>query len=356
MVAKENFAIGLMSGTSLDGLDMVYARFEFNDDGWSFEILDTQEVIYEASIVKKLAQAHLLSGLDLCLLDLELGKLFAGHCERFIQRTNKKVDFIGSHGHTVFHQPKLGLSKQIGLGSIIAARTNTTVINDFRVLDLAYGGEGAPLVPIGDELLFADYDYCLNLGGIANISFKSHNTRLAYDICPANQVLNYLSSQMHKPYDEDGRMARSGHLDRNMFKALNALNYYQQQAPKSLGREWVEKNIMNLLIGSTAKTADLLCTFTHHIAYQIAQCLDVKESKSMLITGGGAFNTFLIDLIREYSPSNLKITIPSRALITSKEALIFAFLACLRVNNQINCLSSVTGAYQDSSTGTIITP
>ena len=259
------------------------------------------------------------------------------------------ADIISSHGHTIFHQPDKAFTFQLGSGATIASTTNITTISDFRTLDVALGGQGAPLVPIGDKLLFHEYDYCLNLGGFANISFDVNNLRIAFDICPVNLVLNDLASQKNRSFDKDGEIGASGKINPSLLNSLNSLDYYSQKWPKSLGREWVEKNIYSLFTDPVLSIEDRAATFYEHVAYQLSEVLGF--SGRILLTGGGAKNKFLVKKLMEKTPC--QIVKPENQLIDFKEALIFAFLGVLRFNGQINCLSSVTGADIDNIGGVI---
>ncbi len=238
---------------------------------------------------------------------------------------------------------------QIGDGEVIAKITRTTIINDFRSLDISLSGQGAPLVPIGDLHLFSNYKYCINLGGFSNISIKNNEVIIAFDICPVNIVLNKVCQQLEVEYDNNGDIAKRGRLIPILFEQLNSLNFYNQKAPKSLSREWVEKNIYPLL--KNYKPEDILNTFCEHIAIQIGIFL---KNDSALFTGGGVFNTYLINRIKYHSYS--KIIIPDSTLINFKESLLFAFLGVLRIENQVNCLQSVTGAKRDNCGGVIHHP
>lgn len=390
------YVIGLMSGTSLDGLDIAACKFQYHThhNKWEFAILATKTVVYSDELKMTLQNAHLLSGYDYVNLNNVLGNFFADSVNQFIDYhqdsienikfENIKFDFIASHGHTVFHQPTKQLTTQIGNGAIIAARTKLPVVCDFRITDVALQGQGAPLVPIGDKLLFGNYDFCLNLGGIANISTEIANQRIAFDICHVNMVLNNLANRLGFDYDDGGNLARKGNFEttKTLFDKLNALEFYEQKAPKSLGREWFSERILpmiedyllenssqnlsqNLAQNSQENNQiiyDLLACFTHHIAYQIAKEIiafsasnTTDNSKtSLFITGGGAFNSFLIELLQFYAP-NITIIIPSQEIIQFKEALIFAFLGVLRWRNEPNALQSVTGATQNSCGGCIYT-
>ncbi|WP_159950291.1 anhydro-N-acetylmuramic acid kinase [Polaribacter septentrionalilitoris] len=345
------FVIGLMSGTSLDGIDLVYVKFDKNDYR-NFEIIEAETVSYSSKWKKTLQKAIEYSGEELKRLDNEYG-CFLGETINNFTASHKinKIDFIASHGHTILHQPKKGITLQIGSGKEIAKITNTKVVCDFRTQDVKLGGQGAPLVPVGDELLFSNYDYCLNLGGFSNVSFKKVGKRVAFDICPVNIVLNHYVAQLGFQFDDKGQIASKGTLNQKLLDELNRLEFYKKIPPKSLGLEWVQDHVFPLIDRFETNIPSILRTFVEHIAIQISKIID---SNSILITGGGAFNSFLISKIQ--AKAKIKITLPNKQFIDFKEALIFAFLGVLRVDNQVNCLSSVTGALKDHSSGVVFCP
>lgn len=352
MIMNEVFSIGLMSGTSLDGLDLVYVKFDKNDYQ-NFTIIHAETIAYNLQWKQLLQNAVLMSKSELFDVDLAYGRFLGKAIQDFKHNYRiDKVDFIASHGHTILHQPEKGITLQIGNGKEIAKITGTKVVCDFRTQDVDLGGQGAPLVPIGDALLFADFDYCLNLGGFSNISFKSANTRIAFDICPVNIVLNFYANKLALDFDKSGQIASKGILNKELLKQLNSIAYYQREPPKSLGLEWVQKNIFPLIEEYESDISSILRTFSEHIAFQIAKV--IPQHNSVLITGGGAFNTFLIDRIQHHT--SMKFRLPSHELINFKEALVFAFLGLLRLENQINCLKSVTGAQKNHSSGLIFEP
>ncbi len=344
--------IGCMSGTSLDGLDIALCEFEKNNNIFSFKIHEAITFEYPSDWKDKLRNAPNLSGLDLSLLDNDFGTLTGNFIKQFINDNQlRDIDYIASHGHTVFHQPEKSFTLQIGSGVNIATLTQITTINDFRSKDVSLNGQGAPLVPIGDKLLFPDYDYCLNLGGFSNVSFEDNGQRIAFDIAPANLILNYYSEKLGFDFDESGKLGRSGSIIQSLLSELNKLSYYRKNFPKSLGKEWLDSEFIPL-ISKNLNINDILRTLYEHISIQIASVLK-KENSKTLVTGGGAFNSFLIERIKKHSVS--EIIIPDNRTINFKEALIFAFLAYLRVNNITNVLKSVTGANHDSCSGNIIT-
>ena len=343
--------IGLMSGTSLDGLDIAYCEFSLYNHRWSYNIECAETKPYPDRWTRILSTLESGSALDFVTADIEYGHLMGKHTREFIAKNYLFPDFIASHGHTIFHQPEKRITSQIGRGSAIAAETGLPVICDFRSLDVALGGQGAPLVPIGDALLFDEFDFCLNLGGFANISCQIANERIAYDVCPANLVMNQLASEAGYEFDRGGKLAATGTINQPLLETLNGLPYYQMESPKSLGKEWVVQYLLPLLITSEQSPTDLLATFCEHIAIQVAAASAMKKEAKMLVTGGGAFNDFLIQRIRHYAAP--EIIIPDNHTINFKEALIFAFLGVLRWRNETNCLRSVTGASKDSSGGAI---
>jgi len=350
---KNNYnVIGVMSGTSLDGIDLSHIKFHLNDSKWTFEILESETIGYSQSWINQLKSAVDYSETDLEKLNTAYTKLLANIISDFIQKHKiENLDAVCSHGHTILHQPQNGFTLQIGNLPEISNLTNQTVVCDFRVQDVELGGQGAPLVPIGDRILFPEYDYCLNLGGFSNVSFEQNGERIAFDISPINTVLNYYANQLGLNYDDKGQLSRTGNLNINLLNELNALEYYQQKYPKSLGFEFVKGTILPLIEKHEIPVEDKLRTFTEHIAFQTALALPNKKGR-ILITGGGAYNDFIIERI-QYNLPKMKIIIPSSKILEYKEALIFALLGVLKLRNEINVLSSVTGAKMDHSSGLI---
>jgi anhydro-N-acetylmuramic acid kinase len=348
--------IGLMSGTSLDGLDIALCSIVENDGKYSFEIKDATTIAYSEEWKLKLAHAHKMSALELALLHVELGQLHGTWVKHFCTTHDYFVEFIASHGHTIFHQPEKSLTVQIGSAPHIAAITGTPVVADFRTGDVARGGQGAPLVPIGDRLFFGHYDYCLNLGGIANISYDQKQNdgtlhRIAFDVCVCNMALNFYAEQLGKTYDKDGALARSGSVNKQLLKALNALSFFAQPAPKSLGKEFFEAEFLPLLNAVEVSVEDKLATLVEHMAEQLSAVLQNDKHKKLLVTGGGAFNQFLIERLRAHT--KVEVIIPDELTVQFKEALIFALLGLLRWTGHVNCLASVTGAHANSIGGVV---
>lgn len=340
-----------MSGTSLDGVDIAYVKFTTNQSNWDFDIITAQTFSYSKEWLHKLKESFHYSKSKLDLIDTSYGTYLAKLINQFIKDNNiDEVDFIASHGHTIHHKPNEGYTLQIGDGQVIAKHTGIKTVFDFRTEDVALGGQGAPLVPIGDELLFSTYTYCLNLGGFANISFKDiNNIRIAYDICAVNTVLNHYTNKMDVDYDDKGLIAKSGMINQSLLEELNRLDFYAQSFPKSLGIEYVKDILIPLIDNYSNEISEILRTFIEHIAIQITSNIDKKGE--LLITGGGAFNDFLISRIKHYSIN--KVVIPSKEIIDYKEALIFAFLGLLKINDEVNCLKSVTGASKNHSSGVV---
>jgi anhydro-N-acetylmuramic acid kinase len=352
MNTNEIFAIGLMSGTSLDGIDLVYVKFLKNNISF-FEILEAETVSYSLEWRQELQRAIHFCSSSLAVLDISYGVHLGNILHRFIGKHKiDTIDFIASHGHTILHQPDKGITLQIGSGAEIVKITQKRVVCDFRTQDVKLGGQGAPLVPIGDALLFSEFEFCLNLGGFSNVSYQKKGQRIAFDICPVNIVLNFYANKVGFAFDKQGEIAAKGVVNSHLLDALNTLDYYQLAAPKSLGLEWVQKEIFPLIARYKVEVPEALRTFVEHIAIQIASV--VKNSNSVLVTGGGVFNAFLIERIQHHS--NGKLVASSNTLVNYKEALIFAFLGRLRIDNQINCLKSVTGARKNHSSGVVYLP
>ncbi len=343
--------IGLMSGTSLDGLDICDVVFKPIEGNWVFDICHAETITYPIELKQSLKIAFFWSEEEVERLDRIYSEYLCDEVLKFIDTHQiKEIDAVSSHGHTIWHQPDRGFTKQIGNQFFVAQRTGLTWVCDFRVADIALGGQGAPLVPIGDQLLFTEYDYCLNLGGFANLSFSLSNDRVAYDICAVNVVLNRLAQSLNMDYDKDGSTARGGHYDKDLLFELNAMAYYQKPYPKSLGIEWVENILWPIIERYKIPIADKMATYVDHVAQQIGTAL-VGNRGDILVTGGGAKHQFLMDRIAFHAKQNL--TIPELQIVDFKEAIIFAFLGVLRLRNEFNCLKNVTGASNDHSSGNI---
>lgn len=343
--------LGLMSGTSLDGLDLAFCTFTYAA-GWQFRIHCAETVPYPEPWAQRFRQAMQMTSAELTALDREYGHYLGQSCLDFIRKYGVEPELISSHGHTVFHQPGKGFTLQIGHGGSIAATTGIRTVSDFRSQDIALGGQGAPLVPIGDRLLFGAYPACMNLGGFANISLEREHRRIAWDIGAVNLVLNELARQLGQPFDAGGELARGGRLNEELLVQLEALSYYSLTPPKSLGREWVESELFPLLGQAENSTVDLLHTFTEHAALRLASaCID-NAIASVMVTGGGAYNRFLIERFGFHAPG-VNIMIPEDILVQYKEALIFAFLGVLRIRGEVNTLASVTGAVRDHCAGAL---
>tara|TARA_Y100001978_G_scaffold202715_2_gene224822 strand:- start:321 stop:1376 length:1056 start_codon:yes stop_codon:yes gene_type:complete len=344
-IYKQYNVIGLMSGTSLDGVDLAFASFYYNKT-WKYQLDVCQTIPYNKEWQTHLQQLHLKPISEIYQSSERYAIYLSQLLNDFILKNNLKVDLISSHGHTVLHNPEKSITLQIGNGKIINAKLNIPVVSDFRSLDVELGGQGAPLVPVGDELLFSKYDYCLNLGGFSNFSFKNDGLRKAYDICPVNIVLNKYSQKLGEQYDNKGIISKSGSINNDLLKELNNINYYKKLPPKSLGREWLEREFLYVLKKYNDSTPNILRTLVEHIAIQIANCI---KSGKCLVTGGGAFNTFLIQRIKAMSQANFLLG--DKKLIEYKEALIFGLLGVLKIEKEINCLASVTGAKRNSIVG-----
>lgn len=344
--------LGVMSGTSLDGIDCSVVDFTYENNQWNYHFILGETIPYSTDWKNQLKDAIHLSETDLHLLNIEYTYFLGELLNDFIVKHHlNNLDFISSHGHTVLHQPEKGITLQIGNLPIITDMIALPFICDFRVQDVALGGQGAPLVPIGDQLLFSDFDYCLNLGGFSNISFEANGVRTAFDICPINTLLNHFAKILGKDFDENGLLSASGSVNQELLESLNNLSFYNQKGPKSLGMEQVNTLFLPLIDRFKLPIIDILATLTEHMAYQIAQVIKDKDVR-VLVTGGGAYNQHLIDRLSLYIPY-AEILLGSKEIIEFKEAIIFALLGVLRKENRINVLSSVTGAQKDHCAGNI---
>ena len=350
---KDYNIIGLMSGTSLDGVDLVYVNFK-QDKYWKYEIINSKTYKYKKkwkNLLQNISQKkiHLIEKID-----IDYTKLLSNYINDFIDEFSiKEIDFISSHGHTALHQPLNSITYQIGNLPILAKYINHKVVCDFRVQDVKLGGQGAPLVPVGEEYLFSEYNTLINLGGFANITKKIKDKLIAYDICPVNIVFNHLSEKMELKYDDRGYIASIGKINEDLYSQLQRLSYYKKDPPKSLGIEWVNDQINSIMNNfNNLPIKDIMNTFSNHFAFQIAR--NIGDQDKVLITGGGAYNDYLIDRIKNLT--NSKITIPDPNIIEYKEAIIFSFLGLLRVLEINNCYSSVTGAKKDHCSGKIFNP
>ena len=340
--------VGLMSGTSADALDVCCASFDRQEGRWTFRIDAARSYPYPPELRRKLVQeVQQMQARDFVAFHSAYGRYLGEKVNGFLKETGLRPQLIASHGSTVFHQPAQGIMFQIGDGAAIAAVTGIPTVSDFRRLDIMLGGQGAPLVPSGDNLLFGQYDYCLNIGGFSNISYKEGERRIAFDISPVNYVINRFCRSIGLEMDRDGEIAARGTVDASLLERLNALDYYARVAPKSLGREWVEQEVFPLLDAAPLPLEDLLRTFYEHCAVQLARV--VSPGRRILVTGGGAYNRFLIG--RMEARSGCSLIIPEPAIVEFKEALIFAFLGVLYALDEPSCLRSVTGAGKDNIGG-----
>ncbi len=338
-----------MSGTSLDGLDMAYCEFEARDGRWNYSIVQAETVEYSDKMRKKIISMENASAEEVYAFDNELGHYFGRLTRDFILRNHVHPDMVCSHGQTIFHRPSLGFTTQIGSLTAICAETGITTVGDFRSFDVALGGQGAPLVPIGDLLLFSDYEDCLNIGGFANISHKEGCEIRAYDICAANLVLNHLCGKIGMAFDRGGMVARQAEVDEKLLQELDSLPYYKEKSSaSSLGKEWVKENVFPILEKSSLRTEDKIATYTLHVAKQVSRNIKGR----CLVSGGGAYNDCLLELIRQNT--EYEIQIADKKTLEYKEAMIFAFLGVLKSLDRVNVLASVTGARRSSSSGTIV--
>ena len=350
--------VGVMSGTSMDGLDLAHVSLEEVSAGkWDYTINASRTVSYDEKWRLRLSKLRHQNSLIFYKTNRYYGQFIGEQISAFLQEEGLEADLIASHGHiTVFHQPENNLTVQVGDGNAIHGHTGIPVVTDFRALDVILGGEGAPLVGIADHYLFGEFDMCLNLGGFANISANISGVRVAYDVCPCNIVLNRIAREFNKEYDEDGQIAEKGSIDYDLLSELNGIEYYDYEPPKSLGREWISSNFWGFVRNSIAKKEDKMKTLVDHIAKQIGDNIEDLSSgdasgKRVFITGGGAFNKSLISHLRSHTDA--EIVVPDATLINYKEALAFALLGILRVKNEVNVNAMATGAVRNSISGAL---
>ena len=343
--------IGVMSGTSLDGLDLALIEFVLDNKKWEYQLISTATKSYTEQWKQMLTEARLMKPEQLALLDLNYTNFLAEQIQLFInENSDHTIDLISSHGHTVFHQPEQGLTFQIGNQKQLADLLQHRVVCDFRVQDVALGGQGAPLVPGGEFHLFSEYAACVNLGGFANISLLGDFSPIAFDIAAANLIFNFYAHKLNLAYDAGGAIASKGKIVKPLLDELDALSFYNESPPKSLGVEWLAQNVTPLLSSYEQESIpDLMHTYASHLATQILKVL--PDSGKILFTGGGTHNTFLMQLIQD--KCSAQICIPSDTIIDFKEAMVFGFLGLLRSLGQHNCFASVTGSSRDHSSGVI---
>ena len=353
-----------MSGSSLDGLDIAFVELQENGGKWNYEILLGDCYEYTEEWISKLKNAVTLSALDYQLLHTEYGHYLGKHVNLFIEKNNlhHQVNLISSHGHTTFHVPEKLMTAQLGDGAAIAAETGLPVVTELRAMDIAFGGQGAPIVPIGEKWLLGNYNYFLNLGGIANLSSNINNHFIAFDVCAANRILNMLAEEKGLAYDDDGKIAAAGNINHELLQSLNQLDYYTQPYPKSLANDFGIKTVFPIIKKSTISIEDAMCTYVEHIVTQITNAIisTLKNHQpqttnyKLLATGGGAFNSYFINRLKiMLQQLNVEIVIPEENLIKYKEALIMALMGTLRWREEYNVLSSVTGAKQNSIGGAL---
>jgi anhydro-N-acetylmuramic acid kinase len=351
--------MGLMSGSSLDGLDIVFTELQETSGRWNYEIVCADCIEYDKTWEQKLSIAIDLAAKDYQLLHTDYGRFTGQKINEFIDahQLNHQVALVSSHGHTTFHLPEKKMTHQLGDGASIAAETKLPVVSDLRSMDIAFGGQGAPIVPMGEKLLFSDYKYFLNIGGIANISIHKDDEVIAFDVCAANRVLNMLANEKNLAYDDEGKISSQGKTNEQLLEKLNSLEYYQYPYPKSLANSFGTDIVYPLLKSGNISTEDALYTYSEHICLQIKNSLHPfknNELQKLFITGGGAFNLFLIErLQKNLQEINFEIYTPSADVIKYKEALIMALLGVLRWREQYTVLASVTGAIRNSIGGAL---
>jgi len=351
METQTTYAIGVMSGTSLDGLDIAYCKFDELQNKLSYKVINAKTIKYLDIERQKLSNAHLLNATDFIKLHAEYGTYIGEQVLSFIKQYNCKPSFIASHGHTIFHNPQEKITFQLGSGAHIYAVAGIPVINDFRNTDVALGGQGAPLVPLGDKLLFNEYEAALNLGGFSNITLLKNEIFIASDICPINILLNKYANKYGFAFDKEGAIGRVGKINIELLNKFAEIEAFSKFPRHSLSREWIEMQYIPLIDSAKCTIPNIMRTLYEHICIEIAKILEMYHISNVIVTGGGAYNNFLIELLKE--KTSTKIIIPENSIIEYKEALIFALLGSLRLQNKINVMSEITGAAKNTSSGAI---
>lgn len=359
---KEYYGIGVMSGTSLDGVDIAFCHYFKQNEKWNYKLIHFHTYDYPSAIKSEIQKLTKNPSLPFEDFSITLGTVYSDLVLIFLAKFSidiSLVHFIACHGQTIYHNPAEKKTIQIGDGKTIAYRTNICTINDFRSLDVSLGGQGAPLVPIGDFHFFYDYALCVNLGGICNITIQNENEIVtAFDVCPCNLLLNYYANKLSLEFDKGGAIAKSGEINDALLKALNNHPYYKKQAPKSLDAQEVLRSFLPIINSHQIIEADVLHTLCVHIAVQLKNVIDAISFKNktmkMLLAGGGALNLFLVKCIKEIT--KIEIVDLGKQEIEAKEAIIFGLLGVLKLENEVNCLKIVTGASADNCGGVIYYP
>ncbi len=362
---KHYKVLGLMSGSSLDGLDIAYCTFEVDASkkenpivNWN--MLEAATLPFSEKWQVRLGHLPAQSALIFAKSNTYFGYYMGELVNTFLKESSIQPDFIASHGHTIFHYPNERCTVQIGDGAALAATTGLPVVCDFRTTDIALDGEGTPLAPIADKYLFGGYDFYLNIGGIANISCSVGERMIAFDVGAANQVFNRLANLAGQDFDKDGKLAAEGNLLTGLYYKINQLPYFEQDYPKSLDNQWLQHHIVKTYLEEEGSVSDKLRTACEQLAFQVHQsvkkiCYEEKlrkERYTMFLSGGGVFNNYLIACLKNYCPQ-IDFVIPEKKIIQFKEAALIALLGVLRMEGLPNCLASVTGAKRDSVGGAV---
>lgn len=356
-------ALGLMSGTSADGLTVCAVQIR------PFRVRHFHNYKYPPKLQQKLLRAYQLNAAQLSELNYELGLLYAKTVARFLKQFHLSptdIGVIGSHGQTILHAPNATIphTLQLGVADFMAAQFNVPVVSDFRTKDMALGGQGAPLIPFFDESVFGQGKpkMLLNLGGIANLSVvgKKVNTQ-GFDIGPANSLIDLCAQLLFKkPFDKNGTFAAKGTPDKDCVKKLLTQPFFKQRPPKSLdkndfGRAYLDRYFAPLL---RRNAHDAIATVTYFTATatadQISRFIPRRYQQELIVSGGGCYNKTLLKFLRELLP-HLKITTSAEYGIDpqAKEAAAFALFAWLALHRKINHCAKATGARRASILGKI---
>lgn len=371
------YGVGLMSGTSLDGVDAALVKIHEDEKGRiRYELIHFLTKPFSPGIKEEIEQAISLDQSNvqlICSLNFKLGYELADAVKFVCKEAAfplEKLDFVASHGQTIWHNPeKMGpfvpSTLQIGESSVIAYETNCQVVSNFRVMDVAAGGQGAPLVSYTDYLLYNDPERNIilqNIGGIANLTYLPKggtvNDIVAFDTGPGNMMLDYIASKyFNVPYDDEGNIARSGHVIPRLLKELMNDPYITKEPPKTTGREYFGTQYVDQIIERypEEKKEDLLATFTHFVAESIGYNYMhfVGPVDRVIISGGGSYNTYLVELICANVACEVQVLEAYDENSNAKEAIAFALLGYQTLHGRTNNARNATGASKDVILGQI---
>lgn len=376
----KKIGIGLMSGTSLDGIDAVISSIEDTQENVQLHIINANTYPYNSEILKKIRQAlhdEASSSRLLCSLNVELAYEYSKCVFAICEESGidiHDVDFIACHGQTIYHitentNNEVRSSLQLGDGSVLANLTNTTVVSNFRTADITVGGQGAPLVPFADYVLFQHNDktrLLQNIGGISNVTCLpkggSKKEVFAFDNGPGNMMIDYAMQKLfNKKYDNNGETAKQGDLISEMFDEILSLEYFNLEPPKSTGRELFGNHYTATILEKYKHYSkhDIIATLSHITAFSIADSykkfiLSTFTIDEVIISGGGAYNGYLLKLIKSYLDFEDVFILEEFGYSSEyKEALAFLILGNETLEFNPSNIKNATGASKDVILGQV---